>query len=289
MKFAYYPGCTLSTTAKEFGQSMEAMCRVLGIELEEVPDWNCCGASCATTLNHALDLNLNARNLSLAAPLGLDLAVPCAACFARLKGAQHELSEDPELLDHVEGGEQLKQHGLPRVLNFLQVMDRAVDLDELKTRVVRPLTGLRPAAYYGCLLLRPPDTAESDDPERPEAMERILEALGCEPVTWYAKTDCCGAALAATRGDIVETLCTKIAERARKAGANCLATACPMCHLNMESRQRPDKHAPLPTFFVTELIGLALGLRPQEVGLGAHLVNPRPLLRALDLWGTAVA
>jgi heterodisulfide reductase subunit B len=283
MKLGYYPGCSVSGTSHEFGTSMEAVAEPLGIELVELPDWNCCGASSAVTLDHELAVGLAARNLAQGEAIADQLFVPCAACFNRLRTGQQALQEEPDLRERLDPNERPREAG-PRVLNLIHVFDETLGAEALKERVKRPLTGLKPAAYYGCLLLRPEKVCGAGDVEQPQAMERTLQALGAEPVTWYGKTDCCGAALSATKAEIVVKLATAIAERARRAGANCLVTACPLCQMNLESRQRPPAGERLPVFYLTQVVGIALGLSARALGLETHLVSPRPLLKSLDLW-----
>jgi heterodisulfide reductase subunit B len=291
MRVAYYPGCSLMGTGREYDESFRAMCGQLDVELAEVHDWNCCGASSAIVVDHDLSVALPARTLALAEPMGLDLAVPCAACYNRLKSAQKALRDEPEVVERIKDSLPAVPDGRTRVLNVLELLVNRVGLDALRQRVTMPLTGLKPAAYYGCLLVRPPDVCQFDDPENPTYMERVIEGLGAEPVTWYAKTDCCGASLATTRREVVTALCGQIASRARTAGANCLVVACPLCHMNMDSRQprKMDWEAgevpePLPVFYVSEMVGLAVGLRPSELDLGRHLVSVHPLLDSLGLW-----
>lgn len=283
MKLGYYPGCSLSGTSHEFGTSTEAACEALDIELVELPDWNCCGASSAVTLDHDLVVGLAARNLAQGEQIGEDLLAPCAACFNRLRLGQESLAEEPGIRERLDP-EVLPAGAGPKVLNLLHLFDDVLGAQALEQRVKQPLEGLKPAAYYGCLLLRPEKACDSGDSEQPQSMERVLGALGCEPVVWYGKTDCCGAALAATKPPVVVGLCTRIAERARRAGANCLVAACPLCQINLESRQQPPEGEPLPVLYLTQVVGLALGLSPRELGLETHLVSPRPLLQSLDLW-----
>lgn len=291
MKLSYFPGCSLSGTSREYDKSFRATCKQLGVELEEVPDWNCCGASSAVVVNHDLSVALPARNLAKAEQMGLDMAVPCAACYNRFKTAQKTLRDEPDLVDRLKSMLPTVPEGTTRVLNTLELLVDVVGLETLRERATMPLEGLKAASYYGCLLLRPPDVCEFEDPENPTYMEQVTEAIGAEPVTWYGRTDCCGASLATTRPDLVINMCGRIAQRARDAGANCLVVACTLCHMNLDSRQPrkvdwrseplPD---PLPVFYISELVGLAIGLTPSELELGRHLVDTHPLLDSLGLW-----
>ena len=286
-KLAYFPGCSLLSTGKEYDASVRGIASDVGLELTELPDWNCCGASSAITVDHDLGMALCARDLSQAETLGLDLLVPCAACYNRLKTAQAELKASGPARARVAETVGAPVRASGRVFNILEALLELVGLDGLKQRVARPLSSLRPAAYYGCLLLRPPDVCQFDDPEAPTSMDRVLEALGAAPVTWYLKTECCGAALATARPELVKHLCARIADRARRAGANCLVTACPLCHMNLDSRQPKDRE-PLPAFYLTQLIGLALGKPGRELLVQRHLIDARPLLRAVEAAAEAI-
>jgi len=282
MRIAYFPGCSLHGTARDYGESVVACCRALGVELVEVPDWVCCGASTAPTLSHRLAVGLGAINLAQAAQVGDAVLAPCAACYNRLKMAGCAAQTEPKLLDGLEGVEAEKVAAV-RVYSMPEFLVERYGLDALREKVTRPLAGLHPAAYYGCLLVRPPDVCQFDDPEQPHSMDDILRALGGEPVVWYNKTDCCGGMLSPTRTEVVSALTQRLVERARQAGADCLVTACPMCHMNVESRQAACRDGRLPTFYLTDMVGLALGLRPEELGLKRHLVDTLPLLQAAGL------
>lgn len=281
MRYAYYPGCTMRTTAVEFGLSTRAVCEALGIELVELEGWNCCGASSAHTLDHELFLRLPARNVSLAQGAGLDVVTPCPACYQRVLVADLQLREDvawrrkmEEMLSFTYTGD-----GHPR--HLLEVLSEPDVMDAVRGRVTRPLTGIRVVSYYGCVLVRPPEITGWDSPEHPMRMDRLVEAVGAEPVDWSYKVDCCGASLALSRSDIVVTLSTRLAEAAREAGADAIACACGLCHINLDTRQ--DLAEKVPVLYFTELLGLAFGLPGVETWLDRHTVDPRPVLRAQGL------
>ena len=275
MRLGYYPGCSLHSTAKDYDESVHAVCDALDIELVELPDWNCCGASSGGILEHNQSVGLSARNLGIAAELHLPVFAPCAACYNRLKAAQVDLAEHPSLLAEFD----LDASALGvRVMNMIELLSEPEVAEKLVAAVKEPLTGMRPAAYYGCLLLRPPAAVAYDDAEQPTSFERILALLGAEPVVWYSKTDCCGASLAATRSDVVGRLCDNIVARARNAGATSLATACPLCHMNLETRQTAAPASRMPIFYVTDLVGIALGIPGPKLGLTRHLVDVRPAM-----------
>ena len=281
MKVSYYPGCSLHGTAKEYDQSVRAVSRALGIELKEVDDWSCCGATSAHSTNFKLSIALPARNLVAAEKDALDVMVPCAACFNRFKTAEHHLKADKQLKGEVEeiiGG---KYHGGIAIRNPIDIIFKDIGLDALEGKVKKPLKGLKPVSYYGCLLLRPPEICEFDDYENPVILDKILNTLGADARLWSYKTDCCGGSLTISRTDIVAKMVNKIMTMAREAGANCVVTACPVCMANLD--MRAGDNVRLPVFYFTELIALALGLQGPDTWFKLHNVDPRPLMKSLSL------
>ncbi|MBU1878360.1 MAG: heterodisulfide reductase subunit B, partial [Chloroflexi bacterium] len=204
-RYAFYPGCTLHSTATEFGSSTEAVCEVLGLELVEIPDWNCSGASSAHSTNHTLSLALPARNLAQAQQLEPDdIAIPCVACYARLIAADLALKEDDSFRAEMESTLGFAYAGRVRPRHLLDILANDFAPETLTDRVTKPLKGLKVASYYGCLLVRPPEiTGRWDDPEHPQTMDRLMELLGAEAVPWSYKVDCCGASLTLNRSDVV--------------------------------------------------------------------------------------
>jgi heterodisulfide reductase subunit B len=290
-KYAFYPGCTLHSTGVEFGVSSDLVCQALGLEMVEINDWNCCGASSAHSMDHTLFLALPARNLAKAQEVGLDdLAIPCAACYSRLAAADLALRQDEVLRARLEEVLGFRYEGRVRPRNLLDIVANDCSREQLLAKVKKPLAGLKVVSYYGCLLIRPPAyTARWDDPEHPQSMDYVLELMGAETVPWSYGVDCCGGSLTLNRADVVVHLVDKLARAAHEAGAEALVTACPMCMANVDGRQlyrdgpplpRPPKpgYEPLPIFYFTELMALAYGLSLKKV-LGKHLVDPRPLLK----------
>ena len=298
-RYAFYPGCTLHSTGVEFGVSTEMVCHALDLEMVEIADWNCCGASSAHSMNHTLFLALPARNLAKAQALGLpDLAIPCAACYSRTAAADLALQQDDTFRAQMEASLGVQFQARVRPRSLLDILANDVSREALTAQVVRPLAGLKVVAYYGCLLIRPPQyTGRWDDPEHPRTLDYVLELMGAQAVPWSYGIDCCGGSLTLNRSDVVVHLVDILARAAHEAGADALATACPMCMANVDGRQkyrdgpplpRPPKpdYEPLPIFYFTELMALAYG-RPMTKVLAKHLVNPRPLLNRLGLGGTA--
>ena len=283
MKYSYYPGCTLHSTAIEYGWSTEAACEALGIELVEVEDWNCCGASSAHALDHRLALTLPTRNLMHAQSQGVDILMPCAACYGRIAAADHKMRADGAWCKEMEAEFGTEYTGKPRPRTLVDVLANDLDLHALQRKVKRPLQGLRTVSYYGCLLIRPPDlTQRWDDPEHPVLMDRLLATLGAEPVQWAYIVECCGASLALDRADVVVKLSGRIAQGANEAEADCIVCACPLCQANLDSRQK-DITPKVPVLYITELIGIALDLPGRNKWFAKHLIDPRPLLREKGL------
>jgi len=280
MRVSYYPGCSLEGTAREYGESTRAVCQALGIELDELEDWNCCGATSAHTTNEFLSLALPARDLSLADGKGLDLVVPCAACYQRLKVAEKKLPENP-LPD-------FPYEGKFKVKHLTDFLSQEEVLQHIKEEVKKPLSGLRVACYYGCLVVRPPKVTDAIDCENPHNMDEIMNTVGAESVSWSYKTDCCGGSLVLTRPDVVRRLIGNLLDGALEAGADCLVTCCPMCQANLDGGEsglskETGRDYRVPIFYFTELLGLALGLPETQGWLKRHLVSPIELLRAKSL------
>ncbi len=279
MKLSYFPGCSLDGTAKEYGLSTSAICQVLGLELIEIPDWNCCGASSGHSTNYLLGQALAARNLLLAEKQGLDMVVACAACFSRFKKTDIVLKENRELRVKMEKIMGIPYKGSFEIRHLLDVIYNSVGLETIRKEVTNPLKGLRLVPYYGCVIVRPHELTQFDDEEQPQVLDNLIEANGAETLPWSDKTECCGASLALTRVDIVEKLARNIVDMAKEAGAQAIATACPLCQANLDMLYGEDG---LPVFYFTELLGLALGIEGKS-WLERHLTDPLPLLTSLNL------
>jgi heterodisulfide reductase subunit B len=281
VKYTYYPGCTAQTTSVEFGLSTEVVCEALGVELLELEDWNCCGASSAHSLDHELSLSLPGRNVALAQEAGLDMVIPCPACYQNCLSADNAFREDEAWRQKMEALLDFHYAGQGRPRHILDVLSHDLEIDAIRAKVVKPLDGLKVACYYGCVLVRPPEKTGWDDPEHPVTMDRLVEALGAEAIDWSYKVDCCGASMTLSRGDVVVALSTKLVDRAAEAGADCIVAACGICQINLDTRQAVPER--MPIFYFTELMGLAFGLSAVNKVLGKHAVDPRPLLRARGL------
>jgi heterodisulfide reductase subunit B len=288
LNYAYYPGCSLHGTAGEYDLSTRELFKKLNIGLTEVPDWFCCGATPAHNVDELLSLSLCAKNLELAEKVEGDLAVACAACFSRLKTAQHVLSDDKTKLKQVEKAIDAKVPLNGKVKHLLDIIANDFGLDKLKTSVTKPLAGLKVACYYGCLLTRPAGVPELDDVEMPAIMEEILKAAGAETVEWTHRTECCGASYTVSATDVVVKLSNSVLASAKAAGADCIMVGCPLCHANLDVRQQEIEQTykaqyGLPIFFLTQLLALAVGLPSSKLGLEALIVDPKPLLKEKHL------
>jgi heterodisulfide reductase subunit B2 len=286
VKYAFFPGCSLESTAWDFARSTRIVCQALGIELEDIPDWVCCGSTPAHATNASLAVALPVLNLQKAAGMRRPVVTACASCYARLRTANHQVRTDPDARRRAERLTGEPYDGSVEVRHILDVLVNQVGLDAIRAAVCRRLNGLRVACYYGCLLTRPPDVVAFDDPEHPTAMDRLVSVLGAEPVDWPFKTECCGASLSMTHSDIVSRLSHRLLDMARQAGAQCIVVACPLCQVNLDLRQADARaaHGELPetpVLYITQLLGLALGLSPEQLGLRALSVSPGALLEQL--------
>jgi len=274
----YYPGCSLSGGGIELDMSIRAISKAAGVELHEIEDWNCCGATAAHSLNHDLAVALPYRSLALAEAQGLtEVLAPCAACFSRLKGTNVRLARRAELREKMQRIVEKPYNGTVKILSVIEYVNRLL-ADGLAQKLPNPLKGLKVAAYYGCLLSRGQDIVEGDNPESPSAMDAAIRAAGAEVVEWNYATECCGGGFSMSMTDAVVDLSNAILSDARSAGADAVVTGCPMCHSNLDMRQRNIRSAGLgdynmPVLYLSELVGLAAGLDPKELGLNRHFVN----------------
>jgi heterodisulfide reductase subunit B len=277
MNLAYYPGCALHGSSNDYEQSLRACLETLDVHLKEIDDWICCGATAAHSLHQKLSVALPARNLALAEDEGYQkMLVPCPMCSMQLLKARKALAEDEALRRSVSEIVELEVRGETQVLNLIQLFE-AIGLDRLKAAVKAPLGSMRAACYYGCLLTRPASVVEFDDCEQPRSMEKILEALGGKTVDWNFRTECCGAGMTMASEQTVLDLSHKILSNAEAHGANCLVVACPMCHVNLDMKQvnierRYGVRHVMPIYYLSDVVGLALGFKPEALGVDRHFV-----------------
>jgi heterodisulfide reductase subunit B len=284
MKYAYFPGCSLHSTAREYDLSTKEVSHTLGIELIEIPNWVCCGATPAHITMHLLSLALPVKNLLQAKKMdSYEVVTCCAACFNRLKIANHFMQNDPVHRDKVSEIVAEQYKGEVKVRHFLDVLVNTFGLKNLGERVTKKLDGLRVACYYGCLLTRPAEITQFDDVEEPHLMDDLMKALGVVSINWPYKTECCGASFSLTKTDIVVKLSGDILQMAYDEGAQAIVVACPLCQSNLDLRQpainkKLKKDFYLPVLYFTQIVGLALDIEPRKLGLNKHIISPSRLV-----------
>jgi heterodisulfide reductase subunit B len=288
MKYAYFPGCSLESTAWDFDRSTRAVCRALGIELEEIPNWVCCGSTPAHSSNASLAVALPVLNLQKAQAMGRPVMTACASCYARLRTANHQVRNEPAERQRAQRVTGKPYGGEVEVHHVLDVLVNRFGLDGIRAKAQRQLTGVRVACYYGCLLTRPPEVVAFDNAENPTCMDNLVAAVGAEAVAWPYKTECCGASLSITQTQVVGRLGRKLIAMARQAGAGCIVVACPLCQLNLDLRQSDaakggDGIPATPVLYITQLLGLALGISAKELGMDALSVSADSLLEDFPL------
>ena len=276
MKIGLYPGCSFEGSAREYAESLHAIAPALGLELEEVIGWNCCGASSAHSLDHSLALALPAKILAQAEQQKLEeLVVPCAACYSRLASAKTDLAADEHMRETIADIIKMPYAGTTVVRNILEILNRVLTPETAKSF---PKTfSHKVVCYYGCLLVRPKSVVNHAQMEDPMEMDDILKRIGATPLEWGMKTECCGASFSITRTDIVGTLGGNILIDAAERGAEAIIVACPMCHSNLDMRRKDIERATgkrfnIPVLYVTQAIGIALGREPDALGLQRHFV-----------------
>lgn len=280
-RVAYYPGCSLHSTGAAFDRSFRGVAEALGLEVLEVPGWTCCGTTPAHGADPVKAVSMPLQNLAIAERMGLDRVVaPCAACYGRFRTALRHYREDGELAGRVDAELGRDYGDGVRVLNAVDLLGE-VDAETLEARVATRLRSLKVACYYGCLLTRPPADTGAAEPEDPQGMERLVRALGAEPLSWSRKTDCCGGSLAISHTEVAKRMTAEILKEAHARGADLVAAACPLCHVNLDERQpemATDLGFQLPVVYVTQLLAAALCLPPEVQALDQSAVPPEPLM-----------
>jgi len=277
-EFAYYPGCAACSTGLSYEMSSQYLSKQIGLKLHEIPDWNCCGASAAHLINHDLGLALPARSLAISEEKlpGLDVVATCAACFSRLKTTQHHVAQSEENRAHVSDLIEREYRGEANIFSLLQVIAENEELKEaLVANLKKTLGGLKVACYYGCVLVRPVEVSGFDDEENPQSMDDIMRLAGAEPVDWAFKTECCGASLQVTAPVAGKVMVEKILHNARENGAEVIATACPLCQLNLDMREKEVNRMAgtsydFPVYYFTELLSMCMGASPKQLGIDKH-------------------
>lgn len=287
MRFAYYPGCASKGACPELNQSTYKVADRLGIELVELTRSSCCGAGVIGELDPDLQLALDARTFAQAEEIGLDLMTICGTGQGIMSASNKRLKEEEGLLPRING--MLKEgqyNGRIEVKHLLWILVKDFGLERLKEEVVRPLSGMRIAPFYGCYILRPSSSLGFDDPEKPGSLESIISALGAEPVDYTGKIKCCGFPLVLEKEDIALGMVSADILEAREAGADCIVTPCPLCHMNLDIYQdradsRIGQKLSMPILHLPQLLGLALGIDLRDLGFSRHLVSPADFLNKL--------
>ncbi len=290
MKLAYYPGCVAQESGKELDMATRWVCRALDIELVEFTSFSCCGSGFVDEANEVLNVALNARNLAIAERAGLDLLTVCSTCQGMLSLANLRLT-DPKVRARVDGALKplgIEYRGTTKVTHLLRVLVENVGLDAIRAKVRRPLAGLKVGAFYGCHLLRPGDELQWENPEEPRSFEQLLDALGATPVYYRGRVMCCGFPIQFVKPDTASRIAGRQIEDAKSHGADAMATPCPLCHISLDAYQNQAAKAvghslDMPVFHLPQVVGLALGASPEELGLARHLV---PTESALGKIGT---
>jgi len=276
MRLSFYPGCSLEGMANDYARSIDTVFRDLGIDLVEIEDWSCCGATAAHSLSQTMSVVLPARNLAVAEKMGLDIVSPCAMCFNRLRFSQNMIRKKVfDIPWHVTG--EIRVHDMTRF------MAEPSMIKSIKKRVLKPLNGLRVVCYYGCQMVRPPKITGYTDYENPQTMDRIIATTGAQVIDWSYKSTCCGASIGIARREIQESLTRRILQKAQQAGAEAIVVSCPLCQSNLDIIQKDRSDRRTPIFYFTELLRLSFMESGDPKLFKMHFADPVSLLKAKRL------
>jgi heterodisulfide reductase subunit B len=277
---AYYPGCSLHASAREYDHSIRGVAGALGLNLVEPPGWICCGSSPAHSSDHKTATVLPIRNLSTVEQMGLDsVTAPCSACYSRMRAAACTMAKDGEMAKEVEAEIGRPYEGKVKVKSLIETLMEKAGPEKVADRTKKPLSGLKAACYYGCLVTRPPEITQAEHPEYPKQMEQLVEALGAETIDWSYKTDCCGGTLGLTQTPLALEMTRKILQNAHDCGADLVVTVCPLCHVNLDARQSEiAMDFKIPVLYLTQLMAYAFGFDEKRTCLKKNFVDPEPLL-----------
>jgi len=286
-EYLYFPGCSLEKIALSYHLSALETTQKLGIKLKELEDWNCCGATAYFHVDELLAYTLSARNLAMAEKEGSVVVAPCSACYKNMYFTNVHLREDPDLAEHINEALQednLTYSGNVAVKHLIEVFSNDIGPEEIKSRVIYPLSGLRVAAYYGCQILRP--KKDHEDVEQPQFFEDLLSAIGATPVDFPLKLTCCGGSLLISSRPAAYSMIYNLLYSAQRAQADVIATACPLCQVNLECYQQQvnqefGTHFSIPVVYFTQLIGLSMGIPPKKLGFGKEFLSPKKAIDAI--------
>lgn len=283
-EFAYFPGCSLEKLAVSYHTSALETTRKLGVKLRELDDWNCCGSTTYFHIDELLAYTLSARNLAIAEKTGLDLVAPCSACFKNMYFTAAHLKKDPDLAEHINYAleeDNLSFSGNINIRHLLEMFAQDIGPEEVKSKVTHPLEGIKVAPYYGCQILRP--RKDHEEVENPRFFEDLISATGATPIEYSLKTRCCGGSLIISSRVAALSMVRNLLQCALDQGADVIATACPMCQVNLECYQQSVNQEfgtqySIPILYFTQLIGLALGIPKKRLGIGKEFVSAIPVL-----------
>jgi heterodisulfide reductase subunit B len=286
-KYALFPGCSLEKMAISYNQSSVETAKYFGVELEELEDWNCCGATTYFHIDQLLAYTLVARNLAIAEKQGLDLVAPCSACYKNAYFTNEYIKEDADLFEHINFAleqDNLRFQGGLKVHHIIEIFAEEIGADEIKNQVTNPLEGLKIAPYYGCQIVRPRKNGENI--ENPRFFEEIVAAMGAEPTEFANRLKCCGASLIMTSRHPALAMVKDLLHNAIQSGADVIATACPLCQVNLECYQTQVNEEfgtdfQLPVLYFTQLMGIALDIPRRKLGIGRELVSAAPVFSQL--------
>ena len=286
-EYVYFPGCSLEKIAISYNLSAIETTQKLGIKLTELEDWNCCGATAYFHVDELLAYTLTARNLAMAEKIGSEIVAPCSACYKNMYFTNVHLNEDPDLAEHINEALQednLSFSGKMVVKHLIEVFSNDVGSEEIKSKVIYPLSGLRVAPYYGCQILRP--KKDHEDVEQPHYFEDLMSAIGATPVDFPLKLTCCGGSLLISSRPAAYSMIHNLLYDAQRAQADVIATACPLCQVNLECYQQQvnqefGTHFSIPVVYFTQLIGLSMGITPKKLGFGKEFLSPKKAIDAI--------
>jgi len=285
-EYVYYAGCSQEGTAQEYDTSLRVVLKTLGVSLVEPEDWSCCGSTPAHTVDHVFAAALGARNLAIVERMGRsEVITPCPSCLTVLKKSHIRMVADESFKKQVNSLLDEPYNGSVNTKSVLQILYEDIGLKRLGEKVTHALPDMKVAPYYGCILNRPPEIAQFDDPENPVAMDKVLSAVGITVCDYAFKVECCGAAFGVAKREMVNKLTYKVLSMAIDAGANCIAVACPLCQQNLDLRQEQVNSTmgssfAIPVLYFTQIIGLTYGFSPKELGLDKLIVNPEPVIHS---------
>jgi heterodisulfide reductase subunit B len=284
MRFGYYPGCSLEGISVEYDISIRNLFKLLGVEVTDLPDWICCGTLAAPSISRLLGLATPLWNVALAEKEGFDqLVAPCSACVYHFKNAVKQVADNAPLRDDVETVLGRTLNDPPDVVHPLEILTNDGFESRIRQLVRRDLSDLKVVNYYGCHISRPADVMQFDDPDNPQSMDTLLDWVGVQTLEWSGKVDCCGAHFSMIKPDIVVDLSARIFEAALTSGADAIVVACPMCHANLDTRQarlteKLGRSLAMPVLYFSQVLGYAMGLEPELLGMKKHIVDPLPLM-----------